>query len=77
MNPEFDRLLDGLQSAIAPADQRTLYSSLVRMQTEDLPVFPLYFNPQAMIFREGVVGPKGDTQPRTAPTWNILEWDIQ
>ncbi|HZT09350.1 MAG TPA: peptide ABC transporter substrate-binding protein [Chloroflexota bacterium] len=76
-NPEFDRLLDGLQSAIEPNDQRALYRSLVRIQTEDLPVFPLYFNPQAMIFREGVVGIRGDTQPRTAMTWNAGEWDVR
>jgi hypothetical protein len=29
-----------------------------------------------MVFREGVSGVKGDTRPRTAPTWNAQEWDV-
>lgn len=76
-NPENDRLIDALQVAIDEADQRQLYRDLVRLQTEDLPYYPLYYNPQAMIFREGVTGVKGDTKPRTAVTWNVSEWDLQ
>jgi len=75
-NPELDRLLDSLTTAIDPEDQRRIYRASVKIQTEELPVFPLYFNPQAMIFREGVIGVRGDTVPRTAMTWNIREWDV-
>lgn len=74
---EMDRIVDALQGAIDEREQRTLYRDLVRWQTEQLPVYPLYYNPQVTIFRDGVTGVKGDTMPRTAVTWNVAEWDVR
>jgi peptide/nickel transport system substrate-binding protein len=76
-NPENDRIIDALQITIDEPEQRRLYRDLVKLQTEDLPYYPLYYNPQAMILRDGVIGVKGDTKPRTAMTWNVLEWDVR
>lgn len=77
VNPEMDRLIDTLTTTIDPADQRRIYRDVVKLQTEDLPVLPLYFNVQVTVFREGVLGVKGDTKPRTSVTWNVAEWDIR
>ena len=76
-NADMDRMADALQIAIDPAQQRQLYRDLVKWQTEELPAYPLYFNVQALIFREGITGVRGDTVPRTAPTWNVAEWDVK
>ena len=76
-NPAMDSITDGLRSAIAPEDQRRWYRDWVRLHTEDLPTFPLYFNVQVTLFREGVTGVKGDTKPRTTISWNIAEWDVR
>lgn len=73
---ELDRTVDRLRSTIDPEEQRSLWRSMVRLHTEELPVLPLYFNVQVVIFREGVVGIKGDTKPRTSSMWNVAEWDI-
>ncbi|HEY3115937.1 MAG TPA: peptide ABC transporter substrate-binding protein [Chloroflexota bacterium] len=75
-NPEMDRVIDGLNRAIDPADQQRLWSDMVRIQTQELPVLPLYFNIQAVLFREGVTGVKGDTKPRTSSMWDVADWDI-
>jgi peptide/nickel transport system substrate-binding protein len=75
-NPELDRAVAGLQGAIDPSDQRRLYRDLIRILTEEIPLLPLYFGPKATIFREGVSGVKGDTNPRSSPTWNVAEWDL-
>ena len=74
---EMDRMIDGLTTAIDPADQRRLYRDLVKLQTEELPVLPLYFNVQVTLFRQGVTGVKGDTTPRTSVSWNIADWDVR
>lgn len=74
---EMDRIVDALQVAIDPADQRRLYREIVKSQTEALPVLPMNFSINVTVFREGVVGVKGDTQPRTSKTWNVAEWDIR
>ncbi len=75
-NPGMDRTIEALGTAIDPADQRRLYGDLVKMQTEDLPLMPLYFKINMTLFREGVVGVKGDTKPRTSVMWNVSEWDV-
>ena len=76
-SPEMDRLVDGLLgTAIDPADQQRLYRDLVRSQTEDLPVLPLYFNPNMRIFREGVTGVRGDARFSGGATWNVADWDV-
>lgn len=76
-NPDMDRIIEALTVAIEPELQRQLYRELVRAQTEELPVLPLYFNVQITVFREGVTGVKGDTRPRTSVSWNIDEWDVR
>lgn len=64
-NPAHDRIIDSLYTAIDPGEQRRLWRELVRHQTEDLPLLPLYFNV--------TVG----TKPRSAMTWNVAEWDVK
>ncbi len=76
-NPDMDRVIEALTTAIEPDQQRQLYRQLVRMQSEELPVLPLYFNVQITMFRDGVLGVKGDTQPRTSVSWNVDEWDVR
>jgi peptide/nickel transport system substrate-binding protein len=76
-NGEQDAIIDALQITIDPVEQRRLLQALVRWHTEQLPAMPLYYNPRPMLYREGVVGVKGDTKPRTSQMWNAAEWDIQ
>jgi peptide/nickel transport system substrate-binding protein len=76
-NAEMDRIIDRIQVATQPVEQRELWRSLMRIQSEDLPVLPLYFEVKAAIFREGVVGIRGDSKPVTSTTWNVGEWDLR
>ncbi|HEY3116438.1 MAG TPA: hypothetical protein VGK54_06830, partial [Chloroflexota bacterium] len=75
-NPAVDRVDERLQKSIDPSEQRQLYGELARLLNTDLGLLPLYFSVQAMVFREGVTGVKGDTRPSTSETWNIAEWDL-
>jgi peptide/nickel transport system substrate-binding protein len=75
--PELDRTIAALQMAIDPADQRRHYRDYIKLLTEELPVLPLWFQVRGTIFREGVSGVKGDTNPPGSITWNVMEWDIR
>lgn len=75
-NPEMDRIVEALGAAIDPVDQQRLYRELAKMQSEDLPIFPLYFPVNLSLLREGVVGVKGNTKPASSLMWNVSEWDI-
>ncbi|MPZ15200.1 MAG: hypothetical protein GEU73_12380 [Chloroflexi bacterium] len=77
VSAESDRTIEEMAGAIRQTDQARLWRELMKVFTEELPFLPLYYNPQVTIFREGIVGVKGETQPRTSPTWNIYEWDVQ
>lgn len=77
LNLEFDGLLSELRATIDPAEERRLWRGLVKIQTEQLPVLPMYFNLNITLFRDGVTGVKGNSQPSTGATWNIAEWDLR
>lgn len=74
-NPAMDRVIDALKISIDDSERRGLYREWVRLFSEDLPLLPLYIHAKPMIWREGVVGPKGTPQSGSL-LWNILEWDI-
>lgn len=75
-NPESDRVADALRTEIDAAEQTRLWRELVRIQTEDVPVVPMFFLIVVTLFREGVTGVKGEPKPRGAQTWNVAEWDV-
>lgn len=75
-NPQHDQVIDGLRKEIDSSEQRRLWRELVAIQTQELPVLPMFFLIVVTIFREGVTGVKGDTNPRSGITWNIAEWDV-
>ena len=74
--PALDPVNDALQTAIDPTRVHELFSNFNRILTEELPVLPLYFSVQVVLFREGVTGVKGDTRPSGSETWNVAEWDL-
>jgi peptide/nickel transport system substrate-binding protein len=75
-NAEMDAAIRGLQGSIDFTEQQRHWRDLVRIQSQEVPVLPLYFNVTATLFREGVLGVKGHTVPKTAATWNSAEWDV-
>ena len=76
-NPENDRIANALKTEIDPGEQTRLWRELVKVQTQDVPVVPMFFLVVVTIFRDGVTGVKGDTNPREAATWNVAEWDVR
>lgn len=76
-NPELERLIDGIYSAIEPAEQRRSWREFARVQSEDLPVLPMFFRVIVTVFRDGVTGVKGHTFPLTRATWNVADWDTR
>jgi peptide/nickel transport system substrate-binding protein len=75
-NAEMDSIIGRLEIEIDRNEQRRLWRDLVRIQSEELPVLPLYFSVVTTLFRDGVTGARGFTKPHTKATWNVAEWDI-
>jgi ABC-type transport system substrate-binding protein len=75
-NAEMDRIIDRITVEIDRGEQRRLWRDLVRIQSEELPALPLFFNVVTSLFREGVTGVRGFSKPNTRATWNVAEWDV-
>jgi peptide/nickel transport system substrate-binding protein len=75
-NSEMDHIIGRIAVEIDRGEQRRLWRDLARIQSEELPVLPLYFNVVVSLFRDGVTGVRGFTKPNTKATWNIVEWDV-
>jgi ABC-type transport system substrate-binding protein len=76
VNPRMDALADRLQTTIDQHEQRQLWRDMVRIQSEELPLLPMYFNIQVELFRQGVTGVVGTARPEGSQTWNVAEWDL-
>ena len=76
-SPVADQILGDLRAAIDPELQRPLYRDLIKLQTEELPMLPLYFQAELTIARAGITGVKGYARPYGGVTWNLAEWDIE
>lgn len=75
-NQEMDRIIDRIAVEIDRGEQRRLWRELARIQSEELPVLPLFFNVVVSLFRDGITGVRGFTKPNTKATWNAAEWDL-
>jgi ABC-type transport system substrate-binding protein len=75
-NAEMDGIIDRIAVETDRGEQRRLWRDLVRIQSEDLPVLPLFFSVFVTLFRDGVTGVRGPSKPSTRATWNAAEWDL-
>jgi ABC-type transport system substrate-binding protein len=71
-----DRIIDRISVELDRDQQRTLWRDLTKIQSEDLPVLPLFFSVFVTLFRDGVTGVRGPSRPSTRTTWNAAEWDL-
>jgi hypothetical protein len=71
-----DRIIDRIAVEIDRGEQRRLWRDLIRIQSDELPALPLFFNVVSSLYREGVTGVRGFSKPNTRATWNVAEWDL-
>jgi peptide/nickel transport system substrate-binding protein len=76
-NPQMDRVVDALQQAIDPGEQRRLWREATEIHAVEQPVLPMFFALLVVLFRDGVTGPRPHPLAQTELTWNIAEWDIR
>lgn len=72
-NPEYDRLLDSLSTALEPSERIRLLTQAVRIYSDDLPAISLFFPAQPWIYVSGISGP-GLVPGEANMSWNIHDW---
>ncbi|HZT06504.1 MAG TPA: ABC transporter substrate-binding protein [Chloroflexota bacterium] len=73
VNPEFDGLVDRLNSTLDRADRVGLLSDMARIFSEDAAVISLYFNPTTTAVAAGLTGPQ-PVVPTSDVAWNVHLW---
>ena len=76
VNPEMDTLVERYQTTIAFEPRMEVARQIVRMQTDQLPVVPLFFDswPSAAAPRMMNVGASANAGEST---WNVHQWDVR
>jgi peptide/nickel transport system substrate-binding protein len=75
-NPEFDRFAEAFQTTVEASARIQHLAQAVRVLSEDLGVFPLYFNPGVLAYPSGLSG-IDVTDPEADVSWNVHEWEFR
>ena len=74
-NPEYDRIVDLFNTTLGRSERDKLVVQAAKLNSEELPVLPLFFNPAAWAWPTALKGVHL-VAPTTEPTWNIHTWEL-
>ena len=80
---EYDRLWDAVQTTLDPSERIRQVVQMMRLLSEELPTFMLYFSVQVQSHATTLRGPEagisaaGVLVPESLPYWNIHEWELR
>lgn len=76
-DPRKDAILDEINSVVTPQRSEQLQLQFIKMFTEVLPLFPLYYSPEILVVRKGLTGitPRQESGGQNSSTWNTYKWD--
>lgn len=75
-SPEYDRLYDAYESTLERAERDRLVIEMMKLTSEQIPDFPMYFNIEVHAHLASVQGPAVGDVERLA-LWNIHEWEAR
>jgi peptide/nickel transport system substrate-binding protein len=74
-SPEYDRLWDLLNTTLDPDQRIQQAAAMMRLMTEQLPMWVLYHNTSVSAHLAGLTGP--DSALLNADVWNIHTWELR
>jgi peptide/nickel transport system substrate-binding protein len=72
-NPEGDRLVSAYETALDPNDRNQRLIDLLKLVSDEVPIYPLYYNLEFMAHASSLRGPMVVVLS-DATTWNVHEW---
>jgi len=76
-NPEADRLLEQLDRSFTPAQVDDTLVQLAKFFTDELPVLPLYYTPEAVAIHHSLKNarPRPNSSGQNGTTWSCFNWE--
>jgi ABC-type transport system substrate-binding protein len=71
---QYDAAFDAFNSTLDPAGRQQAVVDAMRVLSEDVPAFPLYYNIYILAVDAALKGPNDVRAPNTTDFWNIHEW---
>jgi peptide/nickel transport system substrate-binding protein len=74
VNPEYDWIYNAFNTTLDPETRITQAVQMLKILSDDIPAYVLYFNPSVAGFTSAVKGP--DNASLNTDLWNIHEWVV-
>jgi ABC-type transport system substrate-binding protein len=71
-HPEYDRLYEAFNTTLDRAERNRQVIAMMKIFTEELPDFALYFQPSITAHVAGIRGPEG-----SGAGWNVHTWEFR
>jgi ABC-type transport system substrate-binding protein len=75
-SPEFDRAFELFETTLDRAERDRHVINMVQVTSDQLPVYPIYFNIEVLGHLAKVHGPAVGAINRL-PIWNVHEWELR
>jgi ABC-type transport system substrate-binding protein len=72
-SPDVEQLVAAFESSLDRAERGRYVTQMMRVISEELPAYPLFYNYMVTAHVAGLQGPKMAVSARTAG-WNVHEW---
>lgn len=76
-NPAYEETFARAMSTLGAGQRREIEFQLLKIAMEELPRFPVYYNPLGLVIRKGVEGVAKGVPLNRGITWNIHTWDLK
>jgi ABC-type transport system substrate-binding protein len=73
-NAEYDRNFLIASTSLDPAERADAVVNALRIMTDEVGIFGLMYNLEAVAARKGLIGPGLRWPPQVGTTWNVHEW---
>ncbi len=74
VNAEYDRVYNAFNTTLDPETRITQAVQMLKILSDDIPAYVLYFNPSVAGFSSAVKGP--DNASLNTDVWNVHEWVV-
>lgn len=76
-NPTHDGLYDRFAASLRPEEQNRTLVDMMVLYADEVPVMPIIYYGNAVVAREGLVGPRINSARQSATSWDVHTWDFR
>jgi ABC-type oligopeptide transport system substrate-binding subunit len=76
-SPAYDTLYERFAGTLDTAARQGIHADIMALVADQVPIIPIYYYGNVVLFRKSLVGPAMITPLQTASAWNIHTWELR